>query len=254
MKIARYNNFDPVNLIFLDGSDPKDPYIVIDTVPSDYTDVSSVTNFHQHGENAGLDFQQRHLEINQIVQAQGFGTLSNTEKDIVGIYCATDDNTLVTHYATTQTAGNVEQALIIHSDKMGQYISELQIVAAYRVDHPETVKSVMLYLKDRAQIDIFIAAIRNFVADYKSKFHVGTGYGDSTDGLLDYIENTGGYSAAGTGLDSYDFSDIYKQIWYDANAVDPANPTQAEQDAAHAHVRDLLKVKLKDILVYGHFG
>jgi hypothetical protein len=68
---------------------------------------------------------------------------------------------------------------------------------------------------------------------------------------MDYIENTGGYPLPDAGLDSYEFSDLYKQVWYDANAVDPGNPTQAEQDSAHAHVRDLLKVNLVNILLHG---
>jgi hypothetical protein len=227
------------------------PYKLEDTLDTGWDNVHTITDIHLYGHHAGLDFQQRMLQISGIVQTVGFGTLTNVEKDIVGIYSATSDNDLVTHYATIYTAGDVIAALEMHAEKIGDFVTEMNHVAINRIDHPSTKKAIMKYMKDRPQIDLFMAAIRNFVADYKFKFHIGTQYGDSTDGILDYIENTGGYNLAGTGLGSYEFSDLYKQVWYDANAVDPQNPTQIEQDLAHAHVRDLLKTDLVNILLHG---
>jgi hypothetical protein len=227
------------------------PYKLEDTLDTGWDNIHNITDIHLYGHHAGLDFQQRMMQISIIVQTVGFGTLTTAEKDIVGIYSAASDNDLVTHYATVYTLGDVVAALEMHADKIAEFVVEMDKVAVQRIDHASTKRAIMKYMKDRPQIDLFMAAIRNFIADYKFKFHLGTMYGDSTDGIMDYIENTGGYSGAGTGLDSYEFSDLYKQVWYDANAVDPANPTQAEQDSAHAYVRDLLKTDLVNILLYG---
>jgi hypothetical protein len=65
--------------------------------------------------------------------------------------------------------------------------------------------------------------------------------------------NTNAFAAPLTGLDSYEFSDIYKQMWYNANTVDPTTPTEPEQASAHSYVRNLLRDKLINILVYGVF-
>lgn len=225
-----------------------------DFITNNKTDVTSITLFNFIGQELGLDWQQVQHQIRVICATTGFASLSQSEKDLVGVYGATDDTTLVTHYVMTHTAGDQAAALNIHSTNIGNMVSKLSIIASKRYEDPRTIKVVMTYLKDRSQIDLFIAAIRNYIADFISKFHLGTEYGDSTDGIMNYVENSGtSYSAAGTGLDSYEFSDIYKQEWYNSNAVDPQNPTQVEQDFAHAYVRDLLKTKLVNILYYGTF-
>ena len=228
-------------------------YKFSDTVEAGYDDISTITDIDLHGHRVDSDYGVRQREITTIASITGFANLSLAEQNIVGNYCAADDNTLVVHYATTQTAGDIPAALAMHGTKIAAFIKELQLIAESRYNSIETIKAVMMYLKDRAEIDAFTAAIRNFLADYKSKFHLGTQYGDSTDGIMDYIENTGGYPLL-TGLDSYSFSDVYKQGWYDANAIDPGNPTVGEQDSAHDYVRDLLKNKLKKILVDGNFN
>lgn len=227
------------------------PYKFKETLDAGWDDVNTIAEIHAHGHLAGADFHQRHLYIKDLTTTLGFATLSTAVKDVVGLYRATDDSSLVTHYATTQTAGDILAALEIHAGFIGMYVVELQTVALYRADHPNTIKAVMQYIKNIAFIEAFTAAIRNFMIDYRSRLHLGTQYNDTTDGIADYLEGTGGYSEAGTGLDSYEFSDLYKQVWYTTNAVDPANPTLTEEQLAHDYVRDLLKVTLINILVYG---
>lgn len=251
-KLCRYNNYNPTTQTITGAEKSAHALFDSGSIPADYTDIHSIENIHNFGSLAGMDFQQRASAISIECSSVGFGTLTTAQKDIVGIYAATDDTTLVTHYATVYTAGDIVAALDMHSEKIGDFVVELNKVAEERINHPYTKVVIMRYLKDRSQIDLFMAAIRNFVSDYKFKFHLGTGYGDSTDGLLDYIENTGGYSGDGVGLDSYEFSDLYKQVYYDGGgAFDPANPTALEQEAAHDHVRDLLQVELTNILVHG---
>lgn len=224
------------------------------TLEGGYESANSITEIHLYSEHCGVDFQHKAAHITEICTDLGFATLTTAEKDIVGIYGATSDDNMIIHYATVYTAGNIIAALDMHADKMGDFVVELQSVATIRINGKYPKVAAMKYFKDRAQIDLFMSALRNFISDYTFKFHLGTQYGDSTDGILDYIENTGGYNTAGTGLDSYDFSDIHKQVWYDANAVDPANPTQPEQDTAHTYVKDLLKNTLVNIIRDGLNG
>lgn len=222
-----------------------------DTVDAGWENAHTIENIHLYGQHAGLDFQQRMMQISGIVFATGFANLVHEEKDIVGLYSAATDTELVSHYTSEHTGGDLAAALELHAVNIGNFVTEMDKVAVVRINHTKTKIVIMKYLKDRPQIDLFMSAIRNMISDYKFKFHLGTQYGDSTDGIMDYFENTGGYSGDGVGLDSYEFSDVYKQMWYATNAVDPNNPTQAEQDSAHDYVRDLLKTELVNILLHG---
>lgn len=248
-KLAKYNNYNLVTQVII--GEEKKALLFTESIPVDYTDIHTIENLSAYGARANMDFQQIHAAILGIAMATGFEELTLPEKQIVANYCAYDDETLVTFYATVETSGDLEAALEIHADKIGVLVSELQVIAESRISSPFVKVAIMKYLKDRSQIDLFMAAIRNFISDYKFKFHLGVAFGDSTDGLLDYLGNTGGYSEDGTGLDSYEFSDLYKGLWYAANAVDPNNPTSGEQKLAHNYVRDLLKNKLINILVNG---
>lgn len=248
-KLLKYNNYNLVTERII--GEEKTALIFSDSIPIDYTDIHTIENLSSYGTRANMDYQQIHAAIRELAITAGFENLTLTEKQIVAQNCAYDDETIVTFYATTQTSGNVQAALEIHTTKIGVFVSELEKIAKSRISNPYVKVAVMKYLKDRSQIDLFMAAIRNFVSDYKFKFHLGIAFGDSTDGLLDYIGNTGGYSEVETGLDSYEFSDLYKGVWYAANAVDPNNPTLGEQESAHNYVRDLLKNSLINILVNG---
>jgi hypothetical protein len=226
-------------------------YQFADTVEAGYESANTITEIHFYGHHVGLDFQQITVHVTTLCATLGFGTLSNDEKDIVGIYAATDDVSLVTHYATVHTAGDIVAANHMHAEIMGAFVGQLQKVARGRYDNDSLKSYVMEYMKDRDQIDSFMSAISTLLSYYLFKFHLGTMYGDSTDGILDYVENTGGFPLD-SGLDSYEFSAIQKQIWYDANAVDPGNPTAPEQELAHDYVRDLLKDKLTYLLRDGN--
>lgn len=234
-----------------DAQDFADSLGIGYTVALVEANIDSITALAQ---GTSKDYHQTHLAISSKCAEIGFGNLSEEEKDIVCKWCAADDNTIVTHFATVHTAGNILEAVQMHADNIGVYVSELQKVATTRIEDPRTNTAIMLHLKDRAQIDLFIAAIRNYAADYKKKFHVGTMYGDTTDGIMDFIENTGSHFADGDGLDGFQFSQILEGGWLQANAADPQNPTAGELDAAHDYVRDLLATKLRNILIYGDFN
>ena len=228
-------------------------FIVSDNNVAGYIDVTSIEHYDKYGPMFGLDPNQKRFGIVEAMTiAGGFASLSNADKDIVGMYNAATDNEMITHYATVHTAGDIDAAIQMHTEKVGAFIGEMKEIATYRAEHSATTACILQYMKDRGQIDSFISAINNFLTYYKVKFHVGTQYGDTSDGIMDYLENTGGYAADNTGLDSYEFSDAYKQIWYAGNAVDPQNPTVQEQESAHVYVRDLLKNRLKYILLYGN--
>lgn len=233
------------------------PYVLANNNPSiqDYDDITSIENYHLLGAIAGLDFQQVHGILFMWCLAVGFSNLTLVEQDIIAEYCASDDTTLVTHYATTQTAGDLVSAKIMHSARLGVVVEELTKIANIRAFNPKIKEYVGLYFEDRVQVDLFMAAIRNFLFDYTFKFHLGTQYGDSTDGILDYIERTGGYSGVGQGLDGYTFCSFHKQRFYDeGGAVLPNSPTVTEQENAHNYVRDLLTSKLVAILRDGDFS
>jgi hypothetical protein len=221
-----------------------------DTVSANRADITSIESYYKFGTSAGLDDQQIHFRISSIVATLGgFNSIqTQQEKEIVASLCAADDLDIIVYYATNYTMGDLVAAKEKHAKRIGVYVKKLVDVARLRVDHPKTKEVVMLFLKDREQIDMFMAAIRDFLADYTFKFHLGTSYGDFIDGIMNYIERTGSWAGQGQGIDSYEYSDLHKQDWYNQNAVDPNNPTLQEQAAAHDFVRDLFRDEMVKIL------
>jgi hypothetical protein len=226
---------------------------VVTVTTDELPNLDSILAIEKFSNELNLDYHQKHLALVAKCAEFGFSNLTLEEKDIVATDCATDDNTIVAYFATVYTGGDLLAAVTMHTINIGVYVSKLQPVAVRRIEDPRTNTAVMFHLKDRSQIDLFIAAIRNYSVDYKQKFHIGTGYSDSTDGIMDFIENTGSHFADGDGLDGFQFSALLEGGWLAVNALDPNNPTLTELDGAHDYVRDLLILKLKNILVYGNF-
>lgn len=259
--LLKNNISQPVEL-FRSGEESKldANYTTSTIIEAGYTDISSIENWASYGKKTNKDYEVHSREIANIVTTTTFALLTDAEKDIACKYASIltgsvpDHNTMITYYASTPSygmLGDVEAASNFHYHRFGEHLNNLRDAAAIRVNAPRISIAMMKYFKDIDTINTFYDAIRAFRLDYVGKFHLGTAYGDTIDGIMDYLESTGTY--IGAGLMTYQFSDTYIQAWLDANAVDPLIPTQVELDAADDYVRALLITEFKETLVYGNF-
>jgi len=262
MKYLLKNNIPQPVKILRSGEKPllDTNYTTSDIVEVGFTDISGIANWAAYGQRAGKDYEVQSREIASIVTTTTFALLSDIEKDIACTYAAVMDGNspdhmaMITYYASTPSynmLGDVEAASKFHFQRFGEHLNNLRTAATVRSDAPRISIAMMLYFKDINTINTFYDAIRTFRLDYVGKFHLGTEYGDTTDGIMDYLESAGTYTDGG--LKNYQFSESYVQAYLDATAVDPQNPTQQEIDNADDYVRGLLITEFKEVLVYGNF-
>jgi len=261
MKYLLKNNIKQPIQILRSGEKPAldANYKIADTVEVGFTDISSIANWDAYGKRAGADYEIQSREIAAIVTSTTFALLSDVEKNIACIYSAIligfvpDHATMITHYASTPSYGMLgdgQAASVFHFNRFGEHLNNLREGAAIRSNAPRISVAMMMYFKDLDTINTFYDAIRTFRLDYVGKYHLGTEYGDTIDGIMDYLESTGSYVDGG--LKNFEFSDTYIQAYLAGAAVDPNNPTQQELDDADDYVRLLLINEFKEALVYGN--
>lgn len=129
-------------------------------------------------------------------------SLNNQSKDILSERCIVGMDTIVSYYMSKGLSQN-DATMKYLNDR----IVDVQNAAKCfcdRINNPKLQMYVILFLGE-AQASTFNDAVRNFKSDLCSIALLGTQYGDSRDGIMDYIESTGSYTSGG--LKSYTMSD-----------------------------------------------
>jgi len=159
-----------------------------------------------------------------------FDSLTNIGKDGVGVYCATDMNTLIGYYMSLGMSQT--QATMFYLDRRVNDVDNAGEAFCDRIAETSFRVVVLIFLGESQSLT-FNDACRNFKEDLCSMALLGTGYGDSRDGIMDYIESTGSYTSGG--LKSYTMS--------------------AEMEAVYGSqtlAREAMVVQLKNILIEGN--
>ncbi len=109
-------------------------------------------------------------------------------------YCATDATTLVGYLMGTGLSQS--DAILKYKENRAEDIRMASGAAELRINSTPFTFAIIKYLSE-ADGQSFIDATRNLVIDFKTIALTGTNYGNVRDGIMDYIESTGGYSAGG---------------------------------------------------------
>ena len=179
----------------------------------------SIENWDIFTDNKG-DYMIIRREIRELVKNIGFENIKS--KDIVLKYCATEPSKLI-GYLMGQGYSQLD-AINKFKENRAMDIRLASVSAEKRIDSVAFTYSTIKYLsEDDGQT--FIDATRNFVIDFKTIALTGTNYGNSIDGIMDYIESTGSYINGG--LKNY-----------------PINPPYTLEEFI---------TELKNIIIYGHY-
>lgn len=170
------------------------------------TTVEGITTVMQYSLDKDHVFVRS--RIKEIVASKGFASLTDYEKDQVGMYCATDMNTLIGYYmgkGMTQL-----EATSYYLDMRMQDVEWAADAYCARINNPDFQKYILMFLGEDQGISLN-DAIRNFKSDLCEVALLGTGYGDNRDGIMDYFESTGSYTSGG--LKSYTMSDMVVSMY-----------------------------------------
>lgn len=265
MLLGKYNHYNPTTGRIDPNEAEKPVYISVDTMPVDYTDISSIENWHLYGKKAKqgeaskikCDHGYVVEQFMQIAKTTTWILLSNSDKDLVAYYYAIDpvlptygDTEIITHYVITKGM-TVQEASAYHIQLVSENLNRLVKMAKLRADCHRLKAAFIMYFKDITTVNNFVNATAAYTVSYKGQYLLGVGRGDTKTGYLDFVENTGFYSAGG-GIKDYEMNtDLVLAYLPLVDPVDINNPTQAELDAAEGLVRNVLVDKIVDKLVYG---
>ena len=210
-------------LAYLDSHNHADlsgntPFIVATGMTdSNYTDVTSdaINIIHKYGEMFTDDYQAKTKLIRLFHYEKGWTNLTHEEKDLVIDYYA---NPQINPTGDTQSMEVIMHLIISHGmtpdeatdklvDTWHKYWSNVVETAPTRWKN--AVKETVKFLSFVDSSDL-LNTIENLVTYYLDSGRLGFGYGDTKDGILNYIKSDNGF--AGTGLE-YNVYTLKKGTW-----------------------------------------
>lgn len=177
-----------------------DLIVFSDTVEEGYTDITTIELIGKLKYNK-YDYHYIKNKIKELVTSLGFENITPAEKTIIAKYCAVDADTLISYYVETYTL-SMEEAIFKYKVCRSINISETAKALKKRASSPVVIYIAIKYMSE-VDASAFSDAIRNLIIDMKLYAHLGSSYGQTRDGIMDYIEGTGSY--VGAGLSSYTF-------------------------------------------------
>jgi hypothetical protein len=160
-----------------------------------YRDITTVTNINKIGRKL-KDYAFIRLVLKTMMDdvSDPFWSLSTEEKELICIYCAVSDETIVTYYVTIGMS--LQEAQMLHINRRSVDVRFAANSYYSRLTQPEFMAIIITYL-GLIQGETFMDAIRNFSTDVRDMARLGTMYSNVNDGLMDYIESTGSYVDGG---------------------------------------------------------
>jgi len=189
----------------------KTPFIIATgTTDNDYVDVTSdaLDIVDKYGETFCDDYQHKQKIIRLFHYEKGWDVLTDAEKDLVVKYYANpqldptgDTQTIqvITHLMTTKNL-SIDEATDEVVDRWHNYWENVVIEAPVR--WRKAVKVAVKYLSFVDATDL-LNTIENLVAYYLNSGRLGLGYGDSKDGILNYITSTNSFVGTGLRFNAY---------------------------------------------------
>lgn len=169
------------------------------TIPSGYTDVSSIINWNKLGCMVANDYLVCKNEIKTLCGKKGWSNLTNAEKDLAIQYYAYPDATSAVIYL------------------MGKGYSQVQaqgfVLLQWHRHHGNVMNSckqrwfyvkfiVPQYLSFNDAEDL-LNTVEPLVFAYNDMGRLGINYADKRDGIMDYIESTNAFAGQGLRENGY---------------------------------------------------
>lgn len=140
------------------------------------------------------DYYKERNELRLLVDTQGFDNLNTKEKEYAAKYCIADDTTIVMYYVSIGLDLDTAQAK--HLVRRSEDINKAAVTCKNRAESA-VVKYISIKYMAENDAATFMDAIRSFITDYGLLAHLGIEYGQSREGIMDYIEATNAYENAG---------------------------------------------------------
>ena len=173
------------------------PFIAVfsgNTVPSGYTEISSVENWDTYGFGIANDYGVARFAIKELVNEIGWTGLTHTEKDIA-----------IKHHSAPTTTDAVMYMIFEHGMSQAeatQYVIKqwhqyyIQFIGSCKQRWEYVMLLIPQFLSFEDAEDLF-DTIDSLIGYYNNAARLGRNYGNANDGILDYVESTNGFVGQG---------------------------------------------------------
>jgi len=137
----------------------------------------------------------RNMIVNAVNNQGGFNNLKNWEKEIALIYTkSVEINDAIPYLMSTGLSQ--DEATYKYLQLYSQNVRNAADSFKERARSAEFMTTIIMYIgQDNAEI--FIDNVRNFLHDLTESAIIGTQYGNTRNGFMDYLEDTGDYEGTG---------------------------------------------------------
>ena len=195
--------------------------LVSDQTLNGYTNITSIENMSNFGGNAINTYQTQQKGVRLCGYETGWSAMTDTQKDtIIDWYAYPEGSTEIVTYLVVTKGMSVNEAENYLIDKWHVYWN------GFLEDCPErwsnAVKVTVGYLPFSGA-SLLMDTVNVLVDKYIVAGRLGIGYGDTSDGLMNFIMSSSGY--VGNGLEEYCVSQgfVLKKGDYDSFRLDLQN-------------------------------
>lgn len=164
------------------------------TTNNNYTDITSILNWSIFGNFVLNDYCATRYEIREIVNDIGWNSLTDHDKNIVIDYYAYTSSTDVINYLINVSAYTINDASQFILNKWHIHHKSLLNSCIQRWYYAKLIPLKYLSFNDSQN---FINILESLIFTYTNIGRLGINYGDSIDGIMDYIESTNTYQNNG---------------------------------------------------------
>lgn len=184
----------------LNGNQPFKMIYSGDTIPSGYTDISSIVNWDKFGSNVANDYFAYKCAVKTIVTEKGWTGLTNSEKDLAIKYYAYSDATTAVIYLMTTKGMSQQQAQYYVLQQWHIHHGNITLSCRQRWYYVKLIVPMYLSFTDAEDL---LNTVEPLVFAYHDMGRLGINYGDKKDGIMDYIESTNAFQGQGLRENSY---------------------------------------------------
>jgi hypothetical protein len=170
-----------------------------DSIPNNYSDITSIKNWHIYSNNMSRDFNFFKLRIIELVNIIGWYNLTDEEKDIVIEYVAYDNDTDKVVYLMSN-GYSMQDAQMFLLNTWHKHFQKN--ITCFKDRWMYCIKITMMFISRTDAEDLF-ETLDRLIYYYTDTGRLGKNFGDGNDGIMDYINSTNGFNGQGLAENGY---------------------------------------------------
>jgi hypothetical protein len=175
------------------------PFKIIEsgtTIPSGYTDISSIVNWNAFGMGVANDYLVIKNAIRDLVSAVVWSGLTSVEKDISIQYYAYSTDMEAVIYLMTEKGMTQQEAQYFLLQEWHKHHKGVMNTCQERWYYVKLTVPMFLSFNDCENL-FSDATVLSLVTQMNEMGLLGTDAGDNRDGIMNFVESTGGFTGNG---------------------------------------------------------